>query len=47
MMPSGLESPEGVWWKPVHRSERVWFGIAFAFPTHGGINALLGLLRRI
>ncbi len=30
-MHTGLESPRGVWWKPVHRSEKVWFGIAFAW----------------
>ncbi|HUH13051.1 MAG TPA: hypothetical protein VMK65_08070 [Longimicrobiales bacterium] len=31
MMNSGLESPKGVWWKPAHPSEKVWFSIAFAW----------------
>ncbi len=26
---TGIESPQGVWWKPVHRSEKIWFTIAF------------------
>jgi cytochrome c oxidase subunit 2 len=30
-MHSGLESPKGVWWKPAHRTEKVWVGIAFAW----------------
>lgn len=30
-MRSGLESPERVWWKPAHRAEKVWVGIAFAW----------------
>lgn len=30
-MHSGLESPQGVWWKPAHRAERVWVAIAFAW----------------
>jgi cytochrome c oxidase subunit II len=30
-MHSGLESPEGIWWKPAHRTEKVWVGIAFAW----------------
>ena len=28
---TGLESPQGVWWKPAHKSEKVWFSIAFAW----------------
>lgn len=28
---SGLESPKGIWWKPAHKSEKVWFWIAFAW----------------
>lgn len=28
---TGLESPRGNWWKPAHRSEKVWVGIAFAW----------------
>ena len=28
-MHSGLESPEGVWWKPAHTTEKVWVTIAF------------------
>lgn len=30
-MNSGIESPKGVWWKPAHPSEKVWFSIAFAW----------------
>jgi len=30
-MKTGLESPRGVWWKPVHRAEKLWIGIAFAW----------------
>ena len=30
-MNTGIESPKGVWWKPAHRSEKVWFTIAFAW----------------
>ncbi len=30
-MNTGLESPKGVWWKPAHKSEKVWFTIAFAW----------------
>jgi len=30
-MHTGIESPEGVWWKPVHRSEKIWIGLAFAW----------------
>lgn len=28
---TGMESPKGVWWKPAHGAEKVWFGIAFAW----------------
>ena len=28
---TGLEAPRGVWWKPAHGAEKVWFGIAFAW----------------
>ncbi len=28
---TGLESPKGNWWKPAHKSEKVWVGIAFAW----------------
>jgi cytochrome c oxidase subunit 2 len=28
---TGLESPKGVWWKPAHGAEKVWFGVAFAW----------------
>jgi cytochrome c oxidase subunit II len=30
-MHTGLESPRGVWWKPVHGAEKLWVGIAFAW----------------
>jgi cytochrome c oxidase subunit 2 len=30
-MHSGLESPRGIWWKPAHRTEKVWAAIAFAW----------------
>jgi cytochrome c oxidase subunit II len=30
-MHTGLESPKGVWWKPVHRAEKIWIAIAFAW----------------
>ena len=26
---TGLEPPKGVWWKPAHKSEKVWVAIAF------------------
>jgi cytochrome c oxidase subunit 2 len=29
MHTTGVTSPKGVWWKPAHRSEKVWFTIAF------------------
>ncbi len=28
---TGLQSPKGNWWKPAHKSERVWVGIAFGW----------------
>ena len=28
---TGLESPRGVWWKPAHRTEKLWVTIAFAW----------------
>lgn len=28
---TALEPPRGIWWKPVHRSEKVWFTIAFVW----------------
>lgn len=28
---TGLDSPQGVWWKPAHRAEKLWVGIAFAW----------------
>jgi cytochrome c oxidase subunit 2 len=28
-MHTGIESPKGVWWKPVHGAEKTWVGIAF------------------
>jgi cytochrome c oxidase subunit 2 len=31
MYHTGVESPQGVWWKPVHGSEKVWVYIAFAW----------------
>ena len=31
MYHSGIESPQGVWWKPAHGSERVWVAIAFVW----------------
>jgi len=30
-MHTGIESPRGVWWKPAHRSERIWIALAFAW----------------
>jgi cytochrome c oxidase subunit II len=30
-MHTGLVSPTGIWWKPVHKGEKVWFTIAFAW----------------
>ena len=31
MYHSGIEAPQGVWWKPAHRSEKIWVSIAFAW----------------
>lgn len=31
MYENGIQSPKGVWWKPAHRAEKVWIGIAFAW----------------
>src|SRR5512134_2122711 len=28
---TGLESPRGVWWRPAHRTEKLWVTIAFAW----------------
>jgi cytochrome c oxidase subunit II len=28
---TGMESPDRVWWKPVHGAEKVWLGVAFAW----------------
>ena len=28
---TGIESPEGIWWKPAHRTEKFWVAIAFAW----------------
>ena len=28
---TGLDSPPGIWWKPAHKAEKVWVGIAFAW----------------
>ena len=28
---TGLDSPPAIWWKPTHRTERLWVGIAFAW----------------
>jgi cytochrome c oxidase subunit 2 len=30
-MQTGIEPPKGVWWKPAHRSEKIWVGVAFAW----------------
>ena len=30
-MHSGMESPEGTWWLPAHRTEKVWVAIAFVW----------------
>ncbi len=31
MYTTGVTCPQGIWWKPAHRSERVWFTIAFVW----------------
>lgn len=28
---TGIEPPQGVWWKPAHKSEKVWVAIAFGW----------------
>jgi cytochrome c oxidase subunit 2 len=28
---TGLDAPRGNWWKPAHKTEKVWVGIAFAW----------------
>ena len=28
---TGLDAPIGIWWKPAHKTEKVWVGIAFAW----------------
>ncbi len=30
-MHTGIEAPQGVWWKPAHRAERLWVSIAFVW----------------
>lgn len=30
-MHSGIQSPTGVWWKPVHPAEKTWVAVAFAW----------------
>jgi cytochrome c oxidase subunit II len=30
-MHTGMESPKGVWWKPVHKAEKMWVWIAFVW----------------
>lgn len=31
MYTTGVSAPQGIWWKPAHKSEKVWFTIAFAW----------------
>jgi cytochrome c oxidase subunit 2 len=31
MYTTGVTPPQGVWWKPAHKSEKVWFTIAFVW----------------
>jgi cytochrome c oxidase subunit 2 len=28
---SAIVAPQGIWWKPAHRAEKLWVGIAFAW----------------
>jgi cytochrome c oxidase subunit 2 len=28
---TGLDSPQGIWWKPAHKTERMWVAIAFGW----------------
>jgi cytochrome c oxidase subunit 2 len=30
-MNTGIESPRGVWWKPAHKTEKMWVAVAFAW----------------
>ena len=30
-MHTGIESPKGVWWQPVHKAERLWVTVAFVW----------------
>ena len=30
-MHTGVEPPQGVWWKPAHKSEKVWVWVAFGW----------------
>jgi cytochrome c oxidase subunit II len=30
-MQTGMEVPKGVWWKPAHRTEKIWVSIAFVW----------------
>jgi cytochrome c oxidase subunit 2 len=29
MYTTGVTPPQGIWWKPAHKSEKIWFTIAF------------------
>jgi cytochrome c oxidase subunit 2 len=31
MHTTGVTPPKGVWWKPAHRSEKIWFTISFVW----------------
>jgi cytochrome c oxidase subunit 2 len=31
MYHTGIEAPQGVWWLPVHRTEKIWVTIAFVW----------------
>lgn len=31
MHTTGVTAPQGVWWKPAHRSEKIWFTISFVW----------------
>jgi cytochrome c oxidase subunit 2 len=28
---TGLDAPQGIWWKPAHRTEKLWVAIAFGW----------------
>jgi cytochrome c oxidase subunit II len=30
-MQTGMEPPKGIWWKPAHRTEKIWVTIAFVW----------------